>query len=54
MRIRHQDLAQIFPAILSDSGIAAALRTLAERAPTALSIGQVTDARFPAPLEAAA
>ena len=44
----------IFPAILSDSGIAAALRTLAERAPTALSIGQVTDARFPAPLEAAA
>ena len=44
----------IFPAILTDAGLAAALRTLAERAPTELTIGRIPSGRFPAQVECAA
>jgi signal transduction histidine kinase len=43
----------IYPAILGEAGLAAALRTLAEEAPVPVELGAVTDRRFPAAAEAA-
>jgi signal transduction histidine kinase len=44
----------IYPAVLADEGLAAALETLAERLPPSLRLGNLPDERFPAPVEAAA
>jgi signal transduction histidine kinase len=50
-----RELAQgIFPAILSDAGIAAALRTYAERAPVELNLGPLVPGRYPFAAEVAA
>jgi signal transduction histidine kinase len=44
----------IHPAILTDRGLGAALRALAERAPVAVDLHQMPEDRLPAPVEAAA
>jgi signal transduction histidine kinase len=44
----------IYPAVLADEGLAAALETLAERLPPSLRLGTLPEERFPAPVEAAA
>jgi len=44
----------IYPAVLADDGLAAALETLAERLPPSLRLGNLPEERFPAPVEAAA
>jgi signal transduction histidine kinase len=44
----------IYPAVLADEGLAAALETLAERLPPSLRLGDLPDERFPALVEAAA
>jgi signal transduction histidine kinase len=44
----------IYPAVLADEGLAAALETLAERLPPSLRLGNLPEERFPAPVEAAA
>ncbi|MGH9138274.1 MAG: sensor histidine kinase [Acidimicrobiales bacterium] len=44
----------IYPAILTEAGLGPALRTLADRAPIAVEIGDVIDSRFPTDVEAAA
>jgi signal transduction histidine kinase len=44
----------IYPAVLSDEGLAAALETLSEQLPASVRLGRVPDGRFPAPIEAAA
>jgi signal transduction histidine kinase len=44
----------IYPAVLSDEGLAAALETLAERLPASVQMSNIPDGRFPAPVEAAA
>src|SRR5204862_3044511 len=44
----------IYPAVLGDEGLAAALETLAERLPARLRLGALPEERFPAPVEAAA
>jgi signal transduction histidine kinase len=50
-----RQLAQgIHPAVLTEQGLAPALRTLAARAPLPVEINHVPDARLPAPVEAAA
>jgi signal transduction histidine kinase len=43
----------IHPAVLSDSGLAAALQVLAGRAPVPVTLTRVPDARWPDPIEAA-
>jgi signal transduction histidine kinase len=50
-----RNLAQgIYPAILTEAGLAPALRTLADRAPVAVELDDVADGRFPGGVEAAA
>jgi signal transduction histidine kinase len=50
-----RQLAQgIHPAVLTEQGLAPALRTLAARAPLPVEIQHVPDVRLPAPVEAAA
>jgi signal transduction histidine kinase len=44
----------IYPAVLADDGLAAALETLAERLPASLRLGDLPDERFPPLVEAAA
>ncbi len=44
----------IHPALLSERGLAAAVRSLAERAPLPVELTAVTDERLPTPVEAAA
>jgi signal transduction histidine kinase len=44
----------IFPAVLSEAGLEAALPTLADRAPLVVHLGDVTAQRLPAPVEAGA
>jgi signal transduction histidine kinase len=44
----------IYPAVLSDEGLAAALETLSERLPASVRVGRLPDGRFPASVEAAA
>jgi signal transduction histidine kinase len=44
----------IYPAVLAEDGLAAALETLAERLPPSLRLGNLPEERFPAPVEAAA
>jgi signal transduction histidine kinase len=44
----------IYPAVLSDEGLAAALETLSERLPATVRLGHLPDGRFPASVEAAA
>jgi signal transduction histidine kinase len=44
----------IHPAVLSDRGLAAALESLAGRAPLPVELGDVPEARLPEPIEAAA
>ncbi|MFL5894483.1 MAG: sensor histidine kinase [Thermoleophilaceae bacterium] len=44
----------IYPAVLGDEGLAAALETLAERLPPTLRLGNLPGERFSAPVEAAA
>lgn len=44
----------IYPAVLAEEGLAAALETLAERLPPSLRLGNLPEERFPAPVEAAA
>src|SRR5204862_4975430 len=44
----------IYPAVLADEGLAAALETLAERLPPSLRLGNLPEERFPALVEAAA
>jgi PAS domain S-box-containing protein len=44
----------IHPAVLTDRGLAAALESLAERAPVAVELDGVPEERLPAPVEAAA
>jgi signal transduction histidine kinase len=43
----------IHPAILTDRGLAAALRALAERAPIPVALTRIPDGRLPGPIEAA-
>jgi signal transduction histidine kinase len=43
----------IHPAILTDRGLAAALRALADRAPIPVALIQIPDGRLPGPIEAA-
>jgi len=50
-----RDLAHgIYPAVLTEAGLEAALPTLADLAPLAVHVGDVTDRRLPAPVEAGA
>jgi len=50
-----RDIAHgIYPAVLSDEGLAAALETLSERLPAGVRLGTLPDGRFPASVEAAA
>jgi signal transduction histidine kinase len=44
----------IHPAVLSEQGLTAALKTLAERSPVPVTIAEVPEHRLPAPTEAAA
>jgi signal transduction histidine kinase len=44
----------IYPAVLADEGLAAALETLAERLPPSLRLGNLLEERFSAPVETAA
>src|SRR3954469_9261929 len=44
----------IYPAVLADEGLPAALETRAERLPPSLRLGNLPEERFPAPVEAAA
>jgi signal transduction histidine kinase len=44
----------IYPAVLTEAGLAAALTTLAEGAPLALELGEVPKERYDAPVETAA
>ncbi|HEX6712967.1 MAG TPA: histidine kinase [Thermoleophilaceae bacterium] len=44
----------IYPAVLGEDGVAAALETLAERLPATVRVGRAPDERFAAPVEAAA
>jgi signal transduction histidine kinase len=44
----------IYPAILAEAGLAAALATLADTAPLRVEITTVTDERYPSPVETAA
>jgi signal transduction histidine kinase len=44
----------IYPAILAEAGLAAALATLAETAPLAVEIGETAGERYPSPVETAA
>jgi signal transduction histidine kinase len=44
----------IYPAILTEAGLAPTLRTLADRAPVAVELADVADGRFPSGVEAAA
>jgi signal transduction histidine kinase len=44
----------IYPAVLADEGLGAALESLAERLPPSLRLGSLPEERFPAPVEAAA
>jgi signal transduction histidine kinase len=44
----------IYPAVLSEEGLAAALETLAERLPANVQLTSLPGGRFPAPVEAAA
>lgn len=44
----------IYPAVLAEAGVAAALATLADTAPLPVQIRRVDDRRYPAPVEAAA
>lgn len=44
----------IYPAILAEAGLAAALATLADTAPLRVEITEVTDERYPSPVETAA
>jgi signal transduction histidine kinase len=44
----------IYPAVLADGGLAAALETLSERLPPSLRLGNLPEERFPPPVEAAA
>ncbi len=49
-----RDLAHgIYPAVLADEGLAAAVEALAEGSPTPLTIGDLPQERLPAPVEAA-
>jgi signal transduction histidine kinase len=43
----------IYPAVLADEGLAAAVEALAETAPVPVSIGDLPEERFPGPVEAA-
>ncbi len=43
----------IYPAVLADEGLAAAVEALAEGSPTPLTIGDLPQERLPAPVEAA-
>jgi signal transduction histidine kinase len=44
----------IYPAILAEAGLAAALATLADEAPLPVELGKVTEERYAAPVETAA
>jgi signal transduction histidine kinase len=44
----------IFPAVLAEEGLAAAIESLAEESPTPVQIEALTEERLPAPVEAAA
>ena len=44
----------IFPAVLAEEGLAAAIESLAEESPTPMRIEELTEERLPAPVEAAA
>ena len=44
----------IHPAVLTEHGLSAALRSLAERSPVPVTIGELPEQRLPAPTEAAA
>ena len=49
-----RDLAHgIYPAVLSESGLAAALATLADEAPIRVELGEMDGARYPTPVETA-